>query len=127
MTPTDHGKRFLAFAAVGLVGTGAHYATLASLVEVGGADPVLGSVAGFVVGAVVNYILNYRLTFHSDKRHRETMTKFFAVAGSGFVLNGLLMALLVSFLGTPYMLAQIGVTGFLVFWHYALNAAWTFR
>ena len=127
MTRAEHGKRFLTFAAVGLVGTGAHYATLASLVEFGGIGPVKGSVAGFIVGAIVNYILNYRVTFRSDKRHREAMTKFFAVAGSGFVLNALLMALLVNGLGIQYMLAQICVTGFLVFWHYALNAIWTFR
>jgi putative flippase GtrA len=55
------------------------------------------------------------------------MTKFFAVAASGFVLNALLMSLLVNGLEAQYMLAQIGVTGFLVFWHYALNAIWTFR
>ncbi len=127
MTRLEHGKRFLTFAAVGLVGTAAHYATLTALVEFAGLDPVKGSVVGFIVGAVVNYILNYRLTFHSDKRHREALTKFFAVAGSGFVLNALLMTVLVHSLGAQYMLAQIGVTGFLVFWHYALNAIWTFR
>ena len=127
MTRIEHGKRFLTFAAVGLVGTGAHYATLTGLVELGGLDPVKGSVLGFIVGAFVNYILNYRITFHSDKRHREALAKFFAVAGSGFVLNALLMTVLVNSMGVQYMLAQIGVTGFLVFWHYALNAIWTFR
>ncbi len=127
MINLEHGKRFLTFAAVGLVGTAAHYATLTGLVELGGVAPVKGSVAGFLVGAVVNYILNYRVTFHSGKRHREALTKFLAVAGSGFVLNALLMTLLVDSLGVQYMLAQIGVTGFLVFWHYALNAIWTFR
>lgn len=127
MTRAEHGKRFLTFAAVGLVGTGAHYATLAGLVELGGLDPVKGSVMGFIVGAIVNYILNYRITFHSDKRHREALVKFFAVAGSGFVLNALLMTALVDGMGVQYMLAQVGVTGFLVFWHYALNAIWTFR
>lgn len=120
-------RRFLSFAAVGLVGTGAHYATLTSLVELRGVDPVLGSVLGFLVGALVNYALNYRLTFHSTKRHREAASKFLAVAGSGFLLNALLMALLVKEAGVPYLLAQIAVTGMLLFWHYALNAIWTFR
>jgi len=120
-------RRFLSFAAVGLVGTAAHYATLTGLVELRGVDPVLGSVMGFLVGAVVNYALNYRLTFHSTKRHREAASKFLTVAGSGFVLNALLMAVLVKAAGAPYLLAQIAVTGALLFWHYALNAIWTFR
>lgn len=127
MTARDHLHRFVSFAAVGLVGTGAHYLTLTGLVELLAVDPVAGSVAGFVVGAAVNYALNYRLTFHSDKRHREAATKFFAVAATGFVINAGLMHLLVNVADAPYLLAQVGVTGFLVFWHYALNALWTFK
>lgn len=127
MTARDHLDRFIAFAAVGLVGTAAHYLTLAGLVELAGVDPVAGSVSGFLVGAAVNYVLNYHLTFKSDKRHREAATKFFAVAASGFVINAGLMHLLVNVATVPYLLAQVGVTGFLVFWHYALNALWTFR
>lgn len=127
MTPLGHARRFIAFAAVGLVGTLAHYATLAALVEAARTDPVPASIAGFVVGAVVNYMLNYRLTFKSDKRHREAATKFFTVAGTGFVLNAILMSVLVGPLEFHYLVAQVGVTGFLVVWHYVLNAAWTFR
>lgn len=127
MTAAAHFRRFVAFAAVGLVGTAAHYLTLTGLVELGGIDPVAGSVAGFIVGAAVNYTLNYRLTFRSHKSHREAATKFFAVAASGFVINAALMHVLVNLADLPYLLAQVGVTGFLVFWHYALNALWTFR
>lgn len=127
MTANDHLHRFVAFAAVGLVGTAAHYLTLTGLVELAGADPVAGSVSGFLVGAAVNYVLNYRLTFKSDKRHREAASKFFAVAATGFVINAGLMHVLVNAVGAPYLLAQVGVTGFLVFWHYALNALWTFH
>jgi putative flippase GtrA len=120
-------RRFASFAAVGLVGTGGHYATLASLVELGGVDPVAGSVAGSLVGALINYVLNYHLTFHSDKRHREALSKFLTVAASSFVLNFLLMSLLVKGLDAPYLLAQVGVTGLLLLWNYVFNAIWTFR
>lgn len=117
----------MTFAAVGLVGTAAHYTTLTGMVELGGFDPVLGSVCGFLVGALVNYALNYRVTFRSNKRHREAMTKFLAVAGSGFVINACLMTVFVKMAGIPYLWAQIAVTGMLLFWHYALNAIWTFK
>lgn len=121
------GRQFAMFAAVGAVGTAAHYATLTSLVELAGADPVAGSVAGSLVGAGVNYVMNYRLTFHSTKRHREAASKFFTVAATCFVLNALLMVVLVKTAGLPYLLAQVLVTGLLLLWNYVLNAAWTFR
>lgn len=127
MTARDHLHRFVSFAAVGLVGTGAHYLTLTGLVELAGVDPVAGSAVGFLVGALVNYVLNYRLIFKSDKRHREAATKFLTVAASGFVINAILMHVLVDLVGVQYLVAQVGVTGCLVFWHYALNALWTFR
>ncbi|MDY0241636.1 MAG: GtrA family protein [Rhodospirillaceae bacterium] len=127
MTLAGQGRTFLTFAAVGLVGTGAHYATLATLVEGFSLDPVFASVMGFLVGAMVNYVLNYRVTFHSAKRHREAATKFLTVAGSGLILNAGLMAIFVDLVHIPYFLAQIIVTGFLLFWHYTLNAIWTFR
>ena len=127
MTLAGQGRKFLTFAAVGLVGTSAHYATLAALVEGFAADPVPASVAGFLVGAMVNYVLNYKLTFHSAKKHREAATKFLTVAGTGLILNAGLMAIFVDLLHIPYFLAQIIVTGFLLFWHYTLNAIWTFR
>lgn len=120
-------RRFLAFAAVGAAAAVVHYAVLVALVELSGIAPVPGSVMGFLSGAVVSYFLNYHLTFHSSKRHREALSKFLTVAGSGFVLNGLLMTLLVNVLDVPYLLAQMAVTGLLLFWHYALNVIWTFR
>ncbi len=119
-------RRFLGFAAVGGVGTLGHYALLVTLVEWGGADPVLGSVAGFLLGALINYSLSRTLVFASSRPHREALPRFLAVAGSGLVFNTLLMSLLTHGLEFPYLWAQILVTGLLLFWHYAANAIWTF-
>ncbi|MEZ0214280.1 MAG: GtrA family protein [Xanthobacteraceae bacterium] len=115
------------FAAIGAVGTLAHYTVLIALVQAAGLDPVAGSTAGFLAGLVVNYTLNRAITFRSTKRHRETAAKFLTVAGIGLVLNAALMALLIDKLGLPYLVAQIVVTGILLFWHYAGSALWTFR
>jgi putative flippase GtrA len=117
----------LRFAAVGAVGTLAHYALLIALVEGAGADPVAGSVAGFAIGAVVNYALGRRLVFDSGRAHAEALPRFFAVAGVGLVMNGLLMRAFTVGLGAHYGLAQVLTTGLLVLWHYAGNAVWTFR
>ncbi|WP_454683615.1 GtrA family protein [Ancylobacter moscoviensis] len=120
-------RHILLFAALGALGTLAHYAVLIGLVQGGVAGPVAGSTAGFLVGALVNYQLNRRIVFHSHKPHPEALAKFFVIAGIGLVLNALLMALATATLGAPYLLAQIAVTGLLVLWHYGGNALWTFR
>lgn len=122
-----HLQRFVRFAVVGAFGTAAHYALLLALVEILGADPVVGSVAGFLLGALVNYTLNRRWVFRSDREHLEALPRFLAVAGMGLVGNSTLMALLVGMGELHYLLAQILTTSLLLVWHYVANALWTFR
>lgn len=119
-------RRFSGFAAVGAVGTLGHYLLLLALVEWGGQDPVTGSVAGFLLGALINYSLSRRLVFASRRPHREALPRFMAVAGSGLVMNTLLMTLLTHTFTVPYLIAQIATTGLLLLWHYSANALWTF-
>lgn len=119
--------RFLRFAAVGAVGTLAHYALLVALVEGAGAPPLAGAVAGFVLGALINYALARRLVFVSAHSHGQALPRFFAVAGAGLAWTALLMTLFVDGLGLHYLAAQILTTAVLLLWHYAGNALWTFR
>ena len=69
MSASGGFARFLRFAAVGAVGTLAHYALLVALVEGAGAPPLAGASAGFVLGALVNYALARRLVFASNRSH----------------------------------------------------------
>ncbi|MER2555679.1 MAG: GtrA family protein [Thauera sp.] len=119
--------RFLRFAAVGAVGTLAHYALLLALVEGAGAPPLWGAVAGFVLGALVNYALARRLVFASTRSHGQALPRFFAVALAGLAWTALLMSLFMELLGLHYLLAQVLTTALLLAWHYAGNALWTFR
>ncbi len=128
-TPTPIGllrRRFLLFAAVGLVGTLAHYAAMVALVQGLGVPPVAASVAGFLVGMAVNYVLNYRYTFRSAKRHREAATKFFVVGCCGLGLNTALMYVLTSPAGLHYVVAQLGATALVLLWNFGGNQLWTF-
>lgn len=127
MTADSLPQRLLRFAAVGAIGTVAHYALLLALVEAAGIDPLVGSVAGFMLGALVNYAMNRRLVFRSDRAHAEALPRFFAVAGIGVVWNALLMSVLMGPIGLHYLPAQVVTTGLLLLWHYAGNARWTFR
>jgi putative flippase GtrA len=119
-------KQFLLFAGLGLFGTAGHYTTLISLVELGGVDPVYATTTGFVVGAIINYILNYRITFRSDKKHHEALTKFLLVAAVGAAINSLIMYLGTDWLALHYFLVQIVATGIVLLWNFLLNKLWTF-
>lgn len=119
--------KLLAFAAVGAVGTAAHYALLVTLVSGFGAAPVLGSMAGFCLGALVNYTLNRKHVFKSERAHREALPRFMLVALSGLLWNTLLMTALTRYTPLHYLLAQMLTTGLLLLWHFGANAVWTFR
>lgn len=119
--------QFTKFAGVGVIGTAAHYVTLICLVQLLDANAVLASSAGAIIGATVNYILNYHYTFQSSKKHHEALTKFFAVATVGFILNGILMTTLTSSFELYYLLAQIITTGIVLVWNFTGNRIWTFR
>lgn len=120
-------KQFLSFGCVGAVGTASHYATLVTLVQLGRLSPVLSSGVGACVGAVVNYRLNYTFTFRSDKRHRDVIGKFFAVAAVGLGLNVALMAVLTRGFSLHYLASQVLATGAVLLWNFAGNRLWSFR
>lgn len=119
-------EQFLSFALIGVLGTAAHFIVLYALVSCFDFGPVLASSLGAVSGALLNYGLNYRLTFRSRKRHREALPKFIVVAGGGWLLNALLMAILLSRLDIHYLLAQLIVTGLVLVWNFLANRFWTF-
>jgi putative flippase GtrA len=119
--------KFIKFSAVGMVGTAGHYLVLIMLIEWFALNAIASSSAGAVVGALINYYFNYRWTFRSDQKHSVAATKFMTVAASGFVMNGLLMALLVEWLALHYLTAQILTTGIVLFWNFLVNYFWTFK
>ncbi|MBR0568130.1 GtrA family protein [Azoarcus sp. L1K30] len=126
MTTVTGFGRFLRFAAVGAVGTAAHYGLLLALVEGLGAAPLPGSIAGFLLGAVVNYAIGRRFVFASERAHVEAFPRFMTVAGIGLCWNAALMYMFVDVLALHYLVAQLLTTGLLLLWHYAGNARWTF-
>lgn len=104
-----------------------HYATLVALVRGANVGPVAASGLGALLGALVNYRLNYSFTFRSDKRHRDVIAKFLAVAAVGLGLNVALMALLTHLLSLYYLAAQVLTTGTVLLWTFTGNRLWSFR
>lgn len=118
-------NQFVRFSTVGVVGTLAQYICLLLLINIFGINVVLASTLGFILGGLINYSLNRKYTFRSDKRHREAMSKFFAIAFVGLLLNSLVMAIGVLYL--HYIVAQVIATGLVLFWTFTGNRLWTFR
>jgi len=119
-------KQFLIFAGIGIIGTAGHYATLLVLVQLVHVDPVLATTAGFMVGALINYVLNYRITFNSNKRHREALTKFLAVAGIGGAVNAGIMSAGMRIIDVNYMVIQLFATAIVLVFNFMANKHWTF-
>lgn len=118
-------QQFVRFAAIGLLGTGAHYLILALLVQAGG-PPTLATGIGALAGALLNYRLNYRYTFCSRQAHRCTAPRFLAIAGVGWLLNGGLFHGLHQGAGWSLWLAQLASTALVLAWNFAGNRFWTF-
>ena len=118
--------QFGSFVWVGLLATGAHFATLALLVERGLAGPVVGTVAGSGVGALISYSLNRLFTFDSTRTHAGAVPRFIVVALVAFALNALIMELLARQLGLYYLLAQVGATGITLVWTFTSYRLWAF-
>ena len=121
----QHFSRFIRFCLVGGVATAIQYALLILLVRGAGMAPTPASSIGFVVSAGANYLLNYRFTFRSDRPHGPAVAKFGLLAGTGLLINAVIMRLMVG-AGVHYLLAQLCATAVVLFWNFVGNSVWTF-
>jgi putative flippase GtrA len=119
-------RQFQAFSLVGVAAAVVHYGTLVGLVEGVGAGPVPATLAGYVLGGLVSYALNRRYAFRSDRPHAQAGWRFALVAGIGFGLTWLAMALFTGRLGWPYLPSQVLTTGLVLVWSFLANRLWTF-
>jgi putative flippase GtrA len=119
-------QQFIIYTGIGAIGTSGHYVTLILLVQVIHSNPVIATTTGFVIGALINYALNYRLTFNSNKRHREALTKFFSVASLGAVINTAIMTVGINLLALHYLVIQVIATCFVLTLNFTANKYWTF-
>jgi len=119
-------RRFCVYAAVGGLGTAAHYAVLLLLVGAGCLAPAPASVCGALLGALINFVLNARFTFRTALAGRAAR-RFFVTAGVGALINGVAMSVLVERVGLDFRLAQVIVTLAVLVLTFFINSIWTFR
>lgn len=119
-------RQLSAFIGVGLVAAVVHYSVLIGLVELAKAGPVPATLAGYVLGGAVSYALNRRYAFRSERPHAQAAWRFAVVAGVGFGLTWLVMAVLTGAGGVPYLLAQVLTTAIVLVWSFLAHRLWTF-
>jgi putative flippase GtrA len=119
-------RRFLGYAAAGVVATATHYAVMVALVTWANFPEVVASCVGFLAGACVKYPLNYWAVFASEQQHRVAVPRFVLSLAVGFVLNALLLAILLRVLDVHYMVSQVLTTGVVLFVNYLLARYWVF-
>jgi len=120
-------KQFRVYVFVGLAATVVHYAVLIALKESGLLSSVPATLSGYLAGGVISYRLNRSHAFKSDRPHHEALWRFVIVAAIGFVVTGLLMAVLHEYWGLHYLLVQVLATGSAMLWSFAANKFWTFK
>jgi putative flippase GtrA len=118
--------RFLMYAAVGAVGTGAHYTVLLAAVSLGLLAPVGATACGAVVGATVNFLLNARVTFRA-RASWDSAVRFVITAALAAAANALAIWVLVDWWRLPWLPAQLMVTAGLLLLTFFVNSLWTFR
>jgi putative flippase GtrA len=118
--------QFVRYGGAGAIGTAAHFAVLAALVQLAGASPVGASTVGAIVGAIINYALNYRFTFASRRAHHVALPRFLAIAAMGIVLNAAVLSAALAFVRPHYLIAQVAATGAVLVAGFFANRKWTF-
>ena len=118
--------QFLCFAAVGAIGTCAHYLVLVACVLLLDLRAVVASALGYLVGGFVNYLLNYRFTFRSTVRHGRSATRFAIVAIAGFAINWAMMVAMAA-PQIHFLVAQVCATAVVLAFNFTANRIWTFR
>ncbi len=118
--------QFLRYAGAGAAGTALHYAILVALVQLTAIGAVVASTVGAIAGALVNYRLNHQFTFASDKAHGHALPRFAVVAVAGIALNAIALAVMLAFVTSHYLVAQVAATGIVLIAGFLANRAWTF-
>jgi putative flippase GtrA len=119
-------RQFAAFFGVGVVAAIVHYGLLIGLVEFGLLSAIAATLIGYVAGGLVSYGLNRAFTYRSTRNHVDASWRFALVAGVGFGLTFVLMALLHGQLGWHYLIAQLITTGVVLIWSFLAHKFWSF-
>ena len=119
--------QFVKFGIVGVANTLLTLAVYTLLLEVLGLYYVVASGIGFTVATVNSFLLNRRWTFREHEGDALTPVRWFAVQGSGLLVDLGLVYVLVDVLRIDTLVGQAIAIAIVVVLTFFANRAWTFR
>ena len=120
-------NRFMRFAVLGLIPTGAYYVFSISFVETGILKPVYALPFGFIAAVIISYYLNKKFTWKPDTPQRRHFRLYLLISVFGALTNYLLYALIVQLMGQSYLFAILAVTFIIPVQNFLLNEKFNFK
>ena len=117
---------FVRYGLTGAVATACHYIILLCLVELLSVQTWAAAGFGAFFGAVVAYFGNRKFTFNSAISQRQSLPRFFMIAGLAIAMNSSLVWLITHYFNLYYFVAQLIATVIVLVVTYQLNKQWTF-
>ena len=115
------------FAIVGLATSALYYCLLMLIVELLALDPTLASSACYIILVAFNYLMHHQWTYSVEGRHATRLGRYFCMITGGFLNNGAIMYLGVSWLDVNYLLVQAAAIAVIAAWNFALCTLWVFE
>ncbi len=123
--------QFIKFCIIGASNTAVSYVFYLSVIGLGG-HYVLGNVAGYISGTLYAFFWNNKWVFKkNDDEYRNVwislIKMMFSYAGTGIVLNSILLVLWVKYLGVPQVIAPAINSAITLTLNFLSNKFWVFK
>lgn len=124
-------EQFIKFGLVGVSNTIISYIVYIIGIRLGW-HYLLASIAGFIISVINSFYWNNRYVFRKEDGEQRSIVKafiktFLAYAGTGLVLNNVLLVLQVSILQVPKWLAPLLNLTITIPLNFVLNKIWAFK
>lgn len=120
--------QWLQFALVGGTAAATHLLVVGVLVHFAALAPLVANVLGFLLAFVVSYQGHARFTFsQAQAKGGAVVARYFAVACGSFVVNELLYAIALHWLGWNYLVSLFLVLLVVAVGTFVLSKFWAFK
>jgi putative flippase GtrA len=114
------------FGVMGLMSTGLYLVIMMPIKWLIPAQLWLVAAIAYLLSMAANYVMQRRVTFRSQRRHQEAVTRFVVVQLIGLLLNAGLLELLVTRAKYPFWLGQGIAVVIVALWSYGAQKFWVF-
>jgi len=91
---------------------------------------LISCILGFIFSAIFNFLVNKFWTFNNlikGKQAFNQLLRFSVIAGSGLLINILIIYSFTEFVGFDYRISWVFACLIVLFWNFGFNKFWTFK